>query len=107
MLPYEHLEILLWFYDNKFIYNQVFFLIVLFNFSKVIALSPPEVLARPEIKLQKYQDVFDQIKKQNWVMAITLADDHNNKSLSSYVRWLDITRPGSNHNFDYLSNFFF
>ena len=40
-------------------------------------------------------------------MAITLADDHNNKSLSSYVRWLDITRPGSNHNFDYLSNFFF
>ena len=39
-------------------------------------------------------------------MAITLADDHNNKSLSSYVRWLDITRPGSNHNFEYLSNFF-
>ena len=39
-------------------------------------------------------------------MAITLADDHNNKALSSYVRWLDITRPGSNHDFNYLSNFF-
>ena len=38
-------------------------------------------------------------------MAITLADDYNNKALSSYVRWLDITRPGSNHNFEYL-NFF-
>ena len=39
-------------------------------------------------------------------MAITLADDYNNKALSSYVRWLDITRPGSNHNFEYLSNFY-
>ena len=36
-------------------------------------------------------------------MAITLADDSNNKALSSYVRWLDITRPGSNHDFNYLS----
>ncbi len=85
---------------------KFFFLIVLFNFSKVTAITPPEVLVRPEIKLQKYQDVFDNIKKQNWVMAITLADDYNNKALSSYVRWLDITRPGSNHNFEYLSNFF-
>ncbi len=86
---------------------KFFFFIVLINFSKVEALTPPEAVARPEIKLQKYQDVFDQIKKQNWVMAITLADDHKNKSLSSYVRWLDITRPGSNHNFSYLSDFFF
>ena len=62
MLPYEHLEILLWFYDNKFIHNQVFFFIVLLNFSKALALNPPEALARPEVKIQKYQDVFDQIK---------------------------------------------
>ena len=39
-------------------------------------------------------------------MAITLADDYNNKNLSSYVRWLDITRPGSNHNFNYLVEFY-
>ena len=39
-------------------------------------------------------------------MAITLADDYNNKNLSSYVRWLDITRPGSNHNFNYLVKFY-
>ena len=86
---------------------KFFFFIVLFNFSNVIALTAPEIQARPEIKLQKYQDVFDQIKKQNWIMAITLADDYKNKALSSYVRWLDITRPGSNHNFKYLSNFFY
>ena len=86
---------------------KFFFLIVLFNFSKVTALTPPVAEARPEIKIEKYQDVFAQIKKQNWVMAITLADDSNNKALSSYVRWLDITRPGSNHDFNYLSNFYF
>ena len=39
-------------------------------------------------------------------MAVTLANDYNNESLSSYVKWLDITRPGSNHNFEYLVNFF-
>ena len=43
---------------------KFFFLIVLLNFSKVTALTPPEVLARPEIKLKKYQDVFDQIKNK-------------------------------------------
>ena len=85
---------------------KLFFFIVLLNFSKALALNPPEALARPEVKIQKYQDVFDQIKKQNWVMAVTLANDYNNESLSSYVKWLDITRPGSNHNFEYLVNFF-
>ena len=39
-------------------------------------------------------------------MAIALADDYNNKSLSSYIRWLDITRPGSKHSFDYLVDFY-
>ena len=38
-------------------------------------------------------------------MAIKLADDHNNQALSSYIRWLDITRPGSKHNFKYLVTF--
>ena len=38
-------------------------------------------------------------------MAKTLADDYDNKSLSSYVKWLDITRPGSNYSFDYLTEF--
>ena len=84
---------------------KLFFFIVLLNFSKASALNPPEAQARPEVKIQKYQDVFDQIKKQNWVMAVTLANDYNNESLSSYVKWLDITRPGSNHNFEYLVNF--
>ena len=37
-------------------------------------------------------------------MAIKLADDHKNDS--SYVRWLDITRPGSKHKFNYLENFY-
>ena len=85
---------------------KFFFFIVLLNFSEASALNPPEALARPEVKTQKYQDVFDQIKKQNWIMAVTLANDYNNESLSSYVKWLDITRPGSNHNFEYLVNFF-
>ena len=35
-----------------------------FNFSKALALNPPEALARPEVKIQKYQDVFDQIKNK-------------------------------------------
>ena len=39
-------------------------------------------------------------------MAIVLADDYKNENLSSYIRWLDITRPGSNHNFQYLTNFY-
>ena len=39
-------------------------------------------------------------------MAKTLADDYDNKTLSSYVKWLDITRPGSNHSFDYLTDFY-
>ena len=66
----------------------------------------PEVKPRPFINQNPYSDVFDQIKKQNWIMAIKLADDHKNDSLSSYVRWLDITRPGSKHKFNYLENFY-
>ena len=39
-------------------------------------------------------------------MAIALAEDYENKDLASYIKWLDITRPGSNHTFDYLENFY-
>ena len=38
-------------------------------------------------------------------MAQALAEDYANTSLSSYVKWLDITRPGSKHSFTYLTNF--
>ena len=50
---------------------KFFFFIVLLNFSKALALNPPEALARPEVKIQKYQDVFDQIKKQNFSDGMT------------------------------------
>ena len=84
---------------------KVFFLILLISdFS--FALDSPKPKARPEIKIAIYQDVFDQIKKQNWTMAIALAEDYQNKNLASYIKWLDITRPGSNHSFDYLKNFY-
>ena len=80
----------------------LFFLIPL----NLKSLDYPKPKAKPEIKLSEFADVFEQIKKQNWVMAITIADDYNIKALSSYIRWLDITRPGSNHDFLYLINFF-
>ena len=62
-------------------------------------------MAKPEIPKKEYGDVFEQIKKQNWVMALALAEDYGNTNLSSYVKWLDITRPGSKHSFTYLTNF--
>ena len=81
-----------------------FFILLISNFT--FALEPPKPKARPEVKLTLYQDVFDQIKKQKWTMAITLAEDYQNKNLASYIRWLDITRPGSNHSFNYLTSFY-
>ena len=38
-------------------------------------------------------------------MAQTLAEYYKNKNLSSYIKWIDITRPGSKHSFSYLTNF--
>ncbi len=83
-----------------------FFFLIFFVFKSSFSLDSPSPEARPEIKKYSYQDVFSQIKKQNWTMAIALADDYQNSYLSSYIRWLDITRPGSNHSFEYLSKFF-
>ena len=85
---------------------KFFFFLILCVPLKITALDFPNPEPRPEIKKREYQDVFNQIKKQNWVMALALAKDYNNPSLSSYVKWLDITRPGSNHDFDYLIDFF-
>ena len=82
-----------------------FFLVSIFPL-EINALNVPDVKPRPYIKQTPFSDVFQQIKKQNWIMAIKLADDHNNQALSSYIRWLDITRPGSKHNFNYLVKFF-
>ncbi len=39
-------------------------------------------------------------------MAVVLAEDHNNKFLTSYIKWLDFTRPGSNHSFYKLKKFY-
>ncbi len=84
---------------------KFFFFLSCFLTHGVFGLDVPEPISRPQIAQPKYSDVFDQIKKQNWVMAVNLANDYNIKSLSSYVKWLDITRPGSKHQFEYLSDF--
>jgi soluble lytic murein transglycosylase len=85
---------------------KFFFFLFFFFSSDLLALNYPTPQAKPEVPKREFADVFQQIKKQNWVMAIALADDYNNKSLSSYIRWLDITRPGSKHSFDYLVDFY-
>ena len=90
----------------NYIRIKFFFFLIIFLQFNLYALDVPEVKPRPFINQNPYSDVFDQIKKQNWIMAIKLADDHKNDSLSSYVRWLDITRPGSKHKFNYLENFY-
>ena len=85
---------------------KFFFFLFIFFSTDTIALDFPEPMAKPEIPKKEYGDVFEQIKKQNWVMALALAEDYGNTNLSSYVKWLDITRPGSKHSFAYLTNFF-
>ena len=70
---------------------KFFFFLILCVPLKIDALDFPNPEPRPEIKKREYQDVFNQIKKQNWVMALALAKDYNNPSLSSYIKWLDIT----------------
>ena len=84
---------------------KFFFFLFIFFSTNAIALDYPKPIAKPEIPKKEYDDVFQQIKKQNWVMALALAKDYGNKNLFSYVQWLDITRPGSKHSFTYLSNF--
>ena len=86
---------------------RLFFIILftfLFNLPKSYSQSIPKPIAKPQISKKLYQEVFEQVKKQNWVMAKALADEYNNPSLSTYIEWLDVTRPGSEHKFDYLVN---
>ncbi len=85
---------------------NIFFFLFFFVSQFAEALDIPEPKARPEKQTFLYQDVFDQIKKQNWTMAVTLAEDHNNQFLTSYVNWLNFTRPGSNHSFQKLKKFY-
>ena len=66
----------------------------------------PKPLPKPEVPKKIYQEVFKAIKKQNWPLAKVLADEYDNKNFSSYVRWLDITRPGSKYKFEDLLIFF-
>ena len=60
---------------------NIFFFLFFFISEFAEALEAPKPKARPEKKITPYQDVFDQIKKQNWAMAVVLAEDHNNRSL--------------------------
>ena len=69
----------------NFLRIKFFFFLVFLPLRTIFALDVPEPEARPEIKINKFQDVFDQIKKQNWTMAIVLAEDYNNEYLSSYI----------------------
>ena len=85
---------------------NIFFFLFFFISDFAEALDVPKPKARPEKEIFLYQDVFDQIKRQNWIMAIAIAEDHNNRSLSSYVNWLNFTRPGSNHSFYKLKKFY-
>ncbi len=85
---------------------KLFFFLIFIFCQNSQALDSPSPKARPEIKVSAFQDVFDQLKKQNWWMEIVLADDYKNKNLSSYIRWLDISRSGSHHSFEYLTDFY-
>ncbi|MDC3091276.1 lytic transglycosylase domain-containing protein [Rickettsiales bacterium] len=65
----------------------------------------PKVIPKPEIRTKKYNDLFSEIKKQNWQIAKSIAYDYGINNILTYVEWLDITRPGSKHSFSYLKNF--
>ena len=39
-------------------------------------------------------------------MALAISKIIENKSLTSYIKWLDASRPGTNQSFNNLSNFY-
>ncbi len=84
---------------------KFFFFLIFFCSKNLFSLDFPEPIARPTIKEALYKDVFDQIKKQNWSMALAVSRDYKNKNLTSYIKWLDASRPGTNQNFDSLTKF--
>ena len=89
----------------KLISFKLFFLIAftlpIFSNSQNI----PKAISKPEIIKKKYSELFLEIKKQNWQIAKSIASDYNDKNLITLVEWLNITRPGSKHSFNYLVDF--
>ena len=85
---------------------KFFFLLILFLPKLVFSIDVPSPKSRPEIKVSPYKDVFEQVKKQNWAMAIAISRDYSSNQLTSYIKWLDASRPGTNRDFQYLTNFF-
>ena len=93
LLPYTFLEIILCFMIKIFSSIKFFFL-----FFFLISFFNSTIQNQTENPSSKeFQDVFQRISKGALGLAITLADDYNNKKLSSMLD-VDITRPGSNHN---------
>ena len=85
---------------------KFFFLLIFVSPHFVFSLDKPIPKSRPEIRVSPFKDVFEQVKKQNWSMAIAISRDYNSIQLTSYIQWLDASRPGTNRNFEYLSGFF-
>ena len=81
-----------------------FLLVILFPFL-LYSENIPKPIAKPKIVEKRYQDFFKAVKEQRWQVAKSIAYDYQNPSLSIYAQWLDITRPGSKHSFDYLVKF--
>jgi len=83
-----------------------FFFFILFLIPKLVTPTDiPKVVPKPEIPIKKYNDLFLEIKKQNWQIAKSIAYDYGINNIQTYVEWLDITRPGSKHSFNYLKDF--
>ena len=87
------------------IYPLKLLIFFLFYAQFIFAWEMPRVVAKPEIREVPYGDVLNALKKQKWTMAKILADDYKNENLSKLVKWLDITRPGSQFNFSELKQF--
>ena len=82
-----------------------FFFIVLFFSNIAFVENIPKPIPKPSFVEKKYKDFFNAVKKQQWQVAKSIAYDYQNPALVKYVEWLDITRPGSKHNFEFLINF--
>ena len=51
---------------------KFFFFLILFCSKNLFSLDFPEPIARPIVQEALYKDVFEQIKKQNWSMALAI-----------------------------------
>ena len=87
-------------------YSPIFLFIVVLFFSNVAFVENiPKPIPKPAFIEKKYKDFFNAVKKQQWQIAKSIAYDYQNPSLMKYLEWLDITRPGSKHNFEFLKSF--